>query len=124
MSFGDQVVALVAVTQSGTPGRLGVKPEARSVSRISGCHFRPMSIAEVAEIGYDVADEVWKLTAPPGVAADANDEVLFDGSAHPELLAEAAAHPHTFHVTSRSQPKSDLSGVVHHVTVMCKRQSS
>jgi hypothetical protein len=124
MSFGDQVVAVVSVSTTGTPRRLGLKDEIRTTTRVPGVHFRPLSVAEAVDVGFDVGTEVWKLTAPPGVTADLDDEVLHDGTDHPEVLTGDAAKGHTFQVVGAAQPKSDLDGSVHHVTVLCKRQAS
>jgi len=128
MSFGAQVVGVVAVSQSGEPGWGGLKAKSRSVVRVPGCHFRPYSSDETPVTQTDVASEVWKLTAPPAAAvllAKASGELVFDGSEHPESLdlGSAEGRAAVFQVDGPVMPKFDLDGSVHHVTVFCKRQA-
>lgn len=112
MSFGQQAIAFVTVSHTGDPGYLGIKATSRSDDTVFGCHFRPLSSAETAEnSAYDVATEVWKLTAPPeaGVlAAASTGELVYDGR--------------TYQIVGPIMPKYNLDGTVHHVTIMAKRQ--
>lgn len=125
--FGDQVVAFVAVTQSGTPGWGGLKQKTRTATRFPGVHFRPHSSDETPVTQTDVTTEVWKLTAGPEVlelAVKGNHELLYDGTDHPEALGlEAdATREFVFQVDGQRMPKYDLDGSVDHVTIFCKRQ--
>lgn len=127
MSFGGQTVAFVAVTESGTIGWGGLKAKARTVTALSGCHFRPASSTEADE-KTDVTTEVWKLTAPPEAAAlavKANGELVYDGTEHPEDLdlESDAGKAATFQIDGPIMPKYGLDNAVHHVTIMCKRQA-
>ena len=126
-SFGDQVVAFVAVSQAGAPGWGGLKTKTRTATRLAGCHFRPVSSDETPVTQTDVTTEVWKLTAPPDavvLAAKGNDELVYDGSQHPELLDLDAdsTRQFVFQIDGQRMPKFDLDGSVHHVTVFAKRQ--
>ncbi|MGV0785113.1 hypothetical protein [Mycolicibacterium sp. XJ775] len=110
MSFGNQTVKIVTVTETGAPGYLGKKAEARTEVEVAGCHFRPASVTETPDAETDVATEVWKLTAPPVAAvlnAKSTDELIYAGE--------------TFQIDGPIMPKYDL-GALHHVTVMCKKQ--
>jgi len=111
-SFGGQAVTFITVTRSNTPGYLGIGATSRSDNTVFGCHFRPVSASETAEnSAYDVATEIWKLTAPPeaGVLATASTgELTYDDM--------------TFQITGPVMPKYNLDGTVHHVTIMAKRQ--
>jgi hypothetical protein len=108
--FGGQTVTFVTVTEVGEPGYLGLKAKARAEVAVTGCHFRPAGSSE--QVGQtDVATGLWRCTAPPvGAVLDAmpGDEVKCGGL--------------TYQVEGVVQPKYDLDGSVHHVTVMCKRQ--
>lgn len=126
MSFGDQVVALVVVSQAGVPGRFGLKALNSVATRLPGCHFRPVGVTETPDIETDIATETWKLTAPAEAAAlRFRDELIYDGTDHPENLTPGSepARPHTFQVQGPPMPKYDLDGSVHHVTVMCTRKA-
>lgn len=121
ISFGGQTVGFVTVTDSGDPGYLGLKSKTRALVRVAGCHFRPVATAEV-QAQTDVSTEVWKLTAPPAVAAlaaEATGEIAYDGTDSPEIPVDPNA---LFRITGPIQPKSGPDGSVHHVTVMCRRQ--
>ncbi len=125
--FGEQVVAFVAVTQSGTPGWGGLKQKSHTVTRFPGVHFRPFSSDETPVTQTDITTEVWKLTAGPEVLALAvkgNYELLYDGTDHPEALdPEAdASKEFLFQIAGQTMPKYDLDGSVDHVTIFCKRQ--
>jgi hypothetical protein len=113
VSFGGQTVGFVTVTRSGSPGYLGVKPETRSTTTVSGCRFRPLTSTETPESETDVATGVWKCTAPPeaaALAAKSTGELEVDGV--------------TYRITGPVQPKYDMDGTVHHVTILCQRQES
>lgn len=109
-TFGGQAVEFVTVSR-GTAGYLGLGRESRNSDTVFGCHFRPVNSIETPEGATDVATEVWKCTAPPvaaPLAATAGDELKWDGN--------------TFQIVGPVQPKYNLDGTVHHVTIMAKRQ--
>lgn len=119
--FGGQTVKIVAVGVTGTPGYLGLKTESRTATTVSGCRFRPLSATETPEQKTDVATETWKLTAPPvaaALAATSTSEIVYDGTSSPTQTAAT-----TFDVIGPVQPKYDLDGVLHHVTIVCQRQA-
>lgn len=125
-SFGGQVVAFVTVASTGAVGWGGLKEKTKGATAVSGCRFRPFTTME-ADQQTDVATEVWKLTAPPeaGVlAAASTGEILYDGTGSPDDLDldSPEAQAATWQIDGQVQPKYDLDGTVHHVTVMCKRQ--
>ncbi|AJA43310.1 head closure [Mycobacterium phage Sbash] len=127
-TFGDQVVALVTVTETGAPGWGGLKGKARTATKVTGCHFRLSSSTETPDGQTNVATEVWKLTAPPtaaALAAKPGGELIYDGTKHPEALDldTAAGIAATFQIDGPIAPKYDVDGQVHHVTIMCKRQA-
>lgn len=126
--FGGQTVAFVAVSQTGSPGWGGLREKVRVATPLSGCRFRSHTSDETPVTQTDVATEIWKLTAPPDAAAlvvAANGELLYDGSDHPELLDpdSDAGKAATFQIDGPIQPKRDMDGSVHHVTIWCKRQA-
>ena len=88
MSFGDQVVALVVVSQAGVPGRFGLKALNSVATRLPGCHFRPVGVTETPDIETDIATETWKLTAPAEAAAPKPDTDIRD-EANARLIAES-----------------------------------
>ncbi|QFG11082.1 head-to-tail stopper [Mycobacterium phage QueenHazel] len=125
--FGGQVVAIVTVAPTGSPGWGGLKSKSRTAVRVPGCHFRPAGSSETPDAQTNVATEFWKLTAPPVaavLAAKASGELLYDGSEHPELLnpESSAGRAATFQIEGPIMPKYDDGSEVHHVTIMCKRQ--
>ena len=109
MSFGGTTVTFVAVTKSGDPGYLGMKSTSSTQVPVAGCHFRPFSADETPPTR--AATELWKITAPPDpavLAAKPTGQVKVDGI--------------TYLIEGPIQPKHDLDGSVHHVTIMCKKQ--
>jgi len=122
VSFGGQTVGFVTVTDIGTPGYLGIKQKTRSVTLVSGVHFRPFSTTEAPDAETDVATEVWKLTAPPVaavLAAESTGELVYDGTDNPTYDPDDVSN--VFQIQGPVQPKQDLAEL-HHVTVMCRRQ--
>lgn len=109
MSFGGQSVGFVTVTR-GTLGYMGLARETRTTTTVSGCRFRPLVSSETPESETDVAAEVWKCTAPPETA------VL---NARPD--GEVVVNGVTYRIVGQVQPKYDMDGTVHHVTITCKR---
>lgn len=127
MSFGDQTVVIVTVSETGAPGYLGMKAKAYTKAKVQGCHFRPTSSTESPKAETNTTQIVWKLTAPPEVAALAaksTGQLVYDGSDSPELLdlESDAGKAATYQIDGPIMPKYDF-GELHHVTIMCKRQA-
>lgn len=110
MMFGGQSVMFVTVTKSNDPGYLGMADQTSSSGvTVDGCHFRPLSTDEIPPTR--VGTELWKCTAPPDqnvLAAKLTGLVKVDGE--------------TYLIEGPIQPKYDLDGSVHHVTIVCKKQ--
>ena len=64
MPFGPDVVELVSLTNSATPGELGTYAKIETTISAPGCHHRPLTFSETAELQYDIATELWKTTIP------------------------------------------------------------
>lgn len=71
MGFGPDVVTFVQYSNAATPGELGTYPQVETLTAAPGCHHRPLTYRETAELGYDVATEMWKTTIPIGEYSDA-----------------------------------------------------
>lgn len=124
MTFGGQSVGFVTVTDSGEIGLGGIRSQSRVLVVVSGCRFRPAGSSEV-DGRSDVASEVWKLTAPPVAAAliaDSTGELVWDGTTTPVLPTDPNSRD-WFRIDGAPQPKFDMDGSVHHVTVAVKRQA-
>ena len=107
--FGKQTVTFVTVAL-GDRGYLGVREETRTETPVTGCRFRPLS-AEEAEGMTDVSTGIWKGTIPPvaaAVNAKPSGEVKVDGV--------------TYQIDGPVQPKRNMDGSLHHVTILCKKQ--
>lgn len=66
MSFGPDVVELVSLTNAATPGELGTYEKVETTISVPGCHHRPLTFSETAELQYDIATELWKTNIPIG----------------------------------------------------------
>ena len=66
MSFGLDVVTFVNYVESGSPGALGTYAVVEQTVDAPGCHHRPLTFKETAELDTDVATELWKTTVPIG----------------------------------------------------------
>lgn len=64
MPFGPDVVKLVSLTNSAVPGALGTYAKVETVTDAPGCHHRPLTFSETAELQYDIATELWRTTIP------------------------------------------------------------
>lgn len=64
MPFGTDSVTLVARVDSPTVGELGTYDQTEVTLELPGCHHRPMTFTETAELQFDVGTEVWKTTVP------------------------------------------------------------
>ncbi|QIG58387.1 head closure [Mycobacterium phage Cornie] len=110
LEYGGQTVTFVTVTETGAIGWGGLKETTETTVDVPGCHFRPYTNDETGG-QVTVATELWKCTAPPVPAvlnAQPRDKVRVNGA--------------LFHIEGPVQPKRDLQGNLHHVTVFCKRQ--
>ena len=89
MPFGPDVVQLVSLTDSAVPGELGTYPQLETIIEAPGCHHRPLTFSETAELEYDIATEAWKTTIPIGeyseglrasvLSITAGDKIRVDG---------------------------------------------
>ena len=121
MTLGGQTVKLGVVTSTGAPGFLGIKAESRTDVTVTGCRGRVLTADETAELQTDVATEVWKWTLPPESAAataKSTGELVYDGTATPARTATSV-----FQIDGPIQPKYNMDGTLHHVTLMAKRQA-
>ncbi len=64
MPFGPDVLELVSLTNAATPGALGTYAKVETTTDAPGCHHRPLTFTETAELQYDIATEVWRTTIP------------------------------------------------------------
>lgn len=64
MPFGPDVVTLVTHVDSATVGDLGTYTQEEVTVELTGCHHRPMTFTETAELEFNVGTEVWKTTVP------------------------------------------------------------
>lgn len=129
--FGRQTVGFVTVTDTGTPGYLGVIEQTRTVVALSGVRFRPLSTEETSGLTSElkglttIAGEVWKLTAPAAaasLAAQSTGEIVYDGTTNP--VWDDDDNSNVFQIDGFNQPKPGIFGGVHHVTILCLRQKS
>ena len=123
--FGGQTVGFITVTETGTPGYLGVKEQVRTLVLAHKVRFRPLRTDEVNGTT-NVTTGMWKLTAPPSIAALAaksTGEIVYDGTDSPNLPDEGVTE-HVFLIDGFNQPKPEMHGAIHHVTVLCKKQDS
>lgn len=109
MRFGGQTVTFVTVTL-GDRGYLGVREATPTETAVTGCRFRPLSAEETEGIT-DVSTGIWKATIPPvdaAVNAQPSGEIKVDGV--------------TYQIDGPVQPKRNMDGSLHHVTILCKKQ--
>ena len=109
MSFGNQIVYFVSVTEDlNNRDRYGNPARVRTETPVTGCHFRPLTGKEKLEYG-DIGIDPWKCTAPPdpaALAATVNSELKVDGV--------------TYQVTLGSRPFQDFNKLFK-VTIICER---
>lgn len=108
MTFGGQTITLRSVVL-GAPGRLGIKAKSSVSTSVSGVLFRPVRSAEPTGGNTDVITQMFRATVPPvpvALAADETYELDYDGDSY--VITEVKKHP-------------DLSGQIHHVTIMCRK---
>lgn len=120
--FGGQELTFVTPSSSGQPGYLGLTGQAEAEISVSGCRFRPVSASEEnasSEGGSairstaGVATGMWKATCPPV------DAVL---EAKPNGMVKVGEAVYT--IEGPVMPRVDMYGQLHHVTVMCRKQST
>lgn len=90
MPFGPDVVKLVSLTNAAVPGEMGTYAKVEKVTEAPGCHHRPLTFSETAELQYDIATELWRTTVPIGeyspelraaiLAVTAGDLIRVDGT--------------------------------------------
>jgi len=120
--LGRQTVKIGTVTQGGTPGFLGMTTETRVDVVVTGCRGRVLSASETAELQTgDIATEIWKWTLPPVAAASgavSTGELVYDGTASPARTSTSV-----YQIDGPIQPKYNLDGTLHHVTLMVRKQA-
>lgn len=112
MIFGGQTVTFVTFQATGERGYGGLKSKQPVKTSVVGCRFRPLSVDETPDYLSNVATGIWKCTAPPvdaALNAQSGGAVEVDGV--------------PYQIEGPVMAKPDMSGVVHHVTIMCKRSS-
>lgn len=108
MAFGGQSVTLRSITY-GARGRLGIKSESYTDTVVAGCLFRPVGTIEPTGANVDTITATFKVTLPPAAVALAADEtyqLVYGGTVYE--IVEVKHHP-------------DLSGAIHHVSVLCRK---
>lgn len=64
--FGPDVVTVVTHADSATPGELGTYTQVEATVDLPGCHHRPLTFAETAELQFNIGTELWRTTIPIG----------------------------------------------------------
>lgn len=108
MNLGSQTLTLRSVVL-GAPGRQGIRAKTYVSTNVSGCLFRPLKSTEPTGGNTDVITQVFKATVPPvpvALAADETYELTYAGADY--VITEVKHHP-------------DLSGAIHHVTLLCRK---
>lgn len=73
-------MVLVSRTDTGVAGELGTYAQAETTTEAPGCHHRPLTFAETAELQFDIATEMWRTTIPIGEYSEGlRDAVLAHG---------------------------------------------
>lgn len=108
MSFGGQTITLRSVVL-GAAGRQGIKAKTGVSTDVPGCLFRPVQSTEPTGGSTDTITQMFKATCPPvtaTLAADETYELDYDGDSY--VITEVRKHP-------------DLSGAIHHVSILCRK---
>lgn len=107
MTFGNQTVRFVTLTDTGEPNSLGVRSRTATNVDVTGCRHRPLKSEETPEnLGLDTGTQVWKTTAPPvaaAIAARSTGKMIVDGA--------------TYDILGGAMPFTDLSVDVFKVTI-------
>jgi len=70
-------VTLVSHSDAAIPGELGTYPQEEATYDVTGCHHRPLTFKETAELEFDIATEMWRTTIPIGeYSPSVRDQVL------------------------------------------------
>jgi hypothetical protein len=121
--FGGQTIGVVTYAL-GAGDRLGVQSPTPTMVYVRGCLMRPMGGREkVTET--DVAIQEWKITAPTTsdtLAVTVNGEIVYDGTATPTRIDSPGADGTVYQIIA-VKPHPDTTGVMHHVTIICEKQS-
>ena len=101
MPFGTQTAELVTHVDSATMGDLGTYVQTEVTVELPGCHHRPMTFTETAELQFNIGTEPWKTTIPireyPESVRDAlatvqpNDTLRVDGREY-NIIAGVRVH--------------------------------
>lgn len=105
MPFGPDLVELVVHVDSDTVGQLGTAAQEEIIVSMPGCHHRPLTFKETAELTFDIGTEAWKTTIPIN---EYGDEVL-------EQMAAAMprdtlrCNGREYHIVAGVRPHNDFS---------------
>lgn len=118
MPFGNKTVSIVGRSDAPTPGVLGTYPQVEELTAMPGCHHRPLTFKETAELEFDIATEWWKTTIPIGeysptlldkvLAIAPGDAVRVDGV--------------TYEIVGGVRPHNDFTGPFK-ATIISKKQT-
>jgi hypothetical protein len=112
--FGTQTISLRPVTL-GASGRLGIRAKTGSGTPVTGCRFRELDTTEPTGGNTDVITQMFKATVPPVATALAADETY-------ELDYADAPFAGTYVITRvKKHPDPSLPGVIHHVSIFCRK---
>lgn len=117
MTLAGQTVGIVAVTDTATRNRLNQPTQTRTVTYVHDVLMRPVSATEDTTLT-ELANEVWRCTAPAGTAAAISSDLLYDGTSSPADLPS-----NRFRITA-VQPFVDFAGATSHVRITCERETS
>lgn len=67
--FGSQTVTFVTLVGTGVYDEYGFEQTTETEVEVTGCRHRPLSAKEANEALGNVAQQIWKTTAPPEAAA-------------------------------------------------------
>lgn len=107
MSFGNQVVGFVTITETGPADALGMRTKTPNTVPVSGCRHRPLRADETPEWLTNTATQIWKTTAPPEAAAAAA-----------KSTGELVVDDITYKIIGGAMPYTDLNGQVFKVTIL------
>lgn len=108
VSFGGQTITLRSVVL-GAKRRLGIKDKTGVSTVVPGCLFRPVKSDEPTGGSDDIITQIYKATVPPvPVALDADETWELDYGGDTYVITEVRKSP-------------DLSGQIHHVSVLCRK---
>jgi len=91
--FGTQTVGFVSLVGTGEFDDFGFEITTETEVPVYGCRHRPLSAKEAAEALGNVAEQIWKTTAPPeaaAIAAASTGKLKVDGKTY-HILGGAQA---------------------------------